>query len=235
MTRWSPSNGTTRASRASLPKDYARPALDKQRLGRVDRPDRHDRPGRRRATAPRTFWGGSTSTSYRSSPAPRARRAASSTRRAASCGCWSKCSRPTRAGSSIPAAVRAACSSSREKFVEAHGGRIGDIAIYGQESNPTTWRLAKMNLAIRGIDGNLGPEHADSFPPRPAQGPEGRLRAGQSAVQRQRLGRPARYGRTSAGSTAPRRPAMPTLPGSSTSSITWRPTASPVSCWPTAR
>ena len=50
-----------------------------------------------------------------------------------------------------------------EKFVEAHGGRIGDLSVYGQESNPTTWRLAKMNLAIRGIDGNLGPEHADSF------------------------------------------------------------------------
>ncbi len=50
-----------------------------------------------------------------------------------------------------------------EKFVEAHGGRIGDIAIYGQESNPTTWRLAKMNLAIRGIDCDLGPENADSF------------------------------------------------------------------------
>jgi type I restriction enzyme M protein len=50
-----------------------------------------------------------------------------------------------------------------EKFVEAHGGRIGDIAIYGQESNPTTWRLAKMNLAIRGIDCDLGAEHADSF------------------------------------------------------------------------
>jgi type I restriction enzyme M protein len=50
-----------------------------------------------------------------------------------------------------------------EKFVEAHGGRIGDISIYGQESNHTTWRLAKMNLAIRGIEGNLGQEHADSF------------------------------------------------------------------------
>jgi type I restriction enzyme M protein len=50
-----------------------------------------------------------------------------------------------------------------EKFVEAHGGRIGDISVYGQESNPTTWRLAKMNLAIRGIDANLGIEHADSF------------------------------------------------------------------------
>jgi type I restriction enzyme M protein len=50
-----------------------------------------------------------------------------------------------------------------EKFVEAHGGRLGDISIYGQESNHTTWRLAKMNLAIRGIDANLGPEPADSF------------------------------------------------------------------------
>jgi type I restriction enzyme M protein len=50
-----------------------------------------------------------------------------------------------------------------EKFVEAQGGQRNDLAVYGQESNPTTWKLAKMNLAIRGIDGNLGPEHADSF------------------------------------------------------------------------
>src|SRR5438093_3543335 len=46
-----------------------------------------------------------------------------------------------------------------EKFIEAHGGKLGDISVYGQESNPTTWRLAKMNLAIRGIDGNLGASH----------------------------------------------------------------------------
>ena len=50
-----------------------------------------------------------------------------------------------------------------EKFVLAHGGRIADLAIYGQESNPTTWRLARMNLAIRAIDANLGRENADSF------------------------------------------------------------------------
>jgi len=50
-----------------------------------------------------------------------------------------------------------------KKFVKAHEGRRDDISVYGQESNPTTWKLAKMNLAIRGIDGNLGPEHADSF------------------------------------------------------------------------
>ncbi|MFM8472881.1 MAG: N-6 DNA methylase, partial [Candidatus Kapaibacterium sp.] len=50
-----------------------------------------------------------------------------------------------------------------EKFVEAHGGKIGDIAVYGQESNPTTRRLAIMNLAIRGIEADIGPEHADTF------------------------------------------------------------------------
>ncbi|WOB11096.1 class I SAM-dependent DNA methyltransferase [Piscinibacter gummiphilus] len=50
-----------------------------------------------------------------------------------------------------------------EEFIEAHGGKLGDVAIYGQEANPTTWRLAAMNLAIRGIDFNLGRSHADSF------------------------------------------------------------------------
>ena len=55
-----------------------------------------------------------------------------------------------------------------EKFVAEHGGRIGDIAIYGQESNYTTWRLAKMNLAVRGIDSrifwnNEGSFHKDEF------------------------------------------------------------------------
>ena len=50
-----------------------------------------------------------------------------------------------------------------EKFIEAHGGKLGDVSIYGQESNPTTWRLAAMNLAIRGIDYDLGKEPADTF------------------------------------------------------------------------
>lgn len=50
-----------------------------------------------------------------------------------------------------------------EKFVEAHGGNRRDISIFGQESNPTTWRLAHMNLAIRGIEANLGEQPADSF------------------------------------------------------------------------
>ncbi len=50
-----------------------------------------------------------------------------------------------------------------EEFIEAHGGKIGDVAIFGQEANPTTWRLAAMNLAIRGIDFNLGREPDDTF------------------------------------------------------------------------
>jgi len=50
-----------------------------------------------------------------------------------------------------------------EKFVQAHDGRIGDISIYGQESNQTTWRLCKMNLAIRGIDANIQWNNEGSF------------------------------------------------------------------------
>jgi type I restriction enzyme M protein len=48
-----------------------------------------------------------------------------------------------------------------EKFVEAHGGKISDVSIFGQESNQTTWRLCKMNVAIRGIDARI--EWGDSF------------------------------------------------------------------------
>ncbi len=50
-----------------------------------------------------------------------------------------------------------------EKFVESHGGKIGDISVYGQEMNHTTRRLAIMNLAIRGIEADIGPEPADTF------------------------------------------------------------------------
>ena len=50
-----------------------------------------------------------------------------------------------------------------ERFLESHGGRLGDIAIYGQESNYTTWRLAKMNLAVRGIDTDIRWNNEGSF------------------------------------------------------------------------
>ena len=50
-----------------------------------------------------------------------------------------------------------------DRFVRAHSGNRNAISVYGQEQNPTTWRLAKMNLALRGIDANLGPQWGDSF------------------------------------------------------------------------
>ena len=49
------------------------------------------------------------------------------------------------------------------RFIDAHGGRRTQISVFGQESNHTTWRMARMNLAIRGIEANLGQKHADSF------------------------------------------------------------------------
>ena len=92
-----------------------------------------------------------------------------------------------------------------------------------------------MNLAIRGIDAQTSATTADTLPPRPAPGPQGRLRPRQPALQRQRLARRRCSRTTSAGSTACRPPATPTTPGCSTSSTTSRRRASPASCSPTAR
>lgn len=50
-----------------------------------------------------------------------------------------------------------------EKFVKEHQGVVDDLSIYGQEANPGTWKMAKMNLAIRGIEGDLGESNGDSF------------------------------------------------------------------------
>jgi type I restriction enzyme M protein len=75
-----------------------------------------------------------------------------------------------------------------EKFTEAHGGRIGDISIYGQESNLTTWKLAKMNLAIRGIDHDLGKEHARQFQKGSSFKPKSRFHPCEPALQYERLG-----------------------------------------------
>ncbi|NEG88726.1 type I restriction-modification system subunit M [Bifidobacterium aerophilum] len=49
------------------------------------------------------------------------------------------------------------------EFVRNHQGNINNISVYGQESNPTTWKMATMNLAIRGIDADLGPKNDDTF------------------------------------------------------------------------
>ena len=49
------------------------------------------------------------------------------------------------------------------KFIENHGGNINKISVFGQDSNPTTWKMAQMNLAIRGIEADLGEYNADTF------------------------------------------------------------------------
>ena len=49
------------------------------------------------------------------------------------------------------------------KFIENHSGNINNISVFGQDSNPTTWKMAQMNLAIRGIEANLGSYNADTF------------------------------------------------------------------------
>lgn len=58
---------------------------------------------------------------------------------------------------------RAVCSCKSAKFIQAHSGKRGEIAVYGQESNADTWKMAKMNMAIRGIDADFGPYQADTF------------------------------------------------------------------------
>ncbi len=110
------------------------------------------------------------------------------------------------------------------EFVKAHGGKRTDISVYGQEFTDTTWKLAKMNLALRGIEADLGDRSADSFTAGPAPRPARRLRPRQPAVQRLATGGTPSSPTTRAGSTARRRRATPTSPGCSTSSTTSSPT-----------
>ena len=143
-----------------LPKDYARPGLDKQRLGQLIN---------------------LVSDIGLGSPADRAKdilgrvyeyflaRFASAEGKGA--GQFYTPSRVVRVLVEVLAPYKGrvydpCCGSggmfvSSEKFIEAHAGKLGDISIYGQESNYTTWRLAKMNLAIRGIDAQIA--HGDTF------------------------------------------------------------------------
>ena len=80
-----------------------------------------------------------------------------------------------------------------EKFLEAHHREGSEISVYGQELNERTWRMAKMNLAIHGLNGNLASRWGDTFARDQHPGHPGRLRAGQPAVQHQGLG-PQRQG-----------------------------------------
>jgi type I restriction enzyme M protein len=74
-----------------------------------------------------------------------------------------------------------------EKFIEEHDGRLGNLSVYGQESNPTTWRLAAMNMAIRGIDFNFGMEPANFFTSDQHPDLRGDYVDGQSSIQHDRM------------------------------------------------
>jgi type I restriction enzyme M protein len=145
-----------------LPKDYARPALDKQRLGElidlIGTIGLGDKENRSKDILGRVY-------EYFLSQFASAEGKKGGQFYTARCvvRLLVEMIEPYKGRVYDPCCGSGGMFVSSEKFVEAHGGKIGDISIYGQESNPTTWKLAKMNLAIRGIESNLGPEHADSF------------------------------------------------------------------------
>ena len=120
-----------------------------------------------------------------------------------------------------------------EKFVEAHEGRLGDIAIYGQESNHTTWRLCRMNLAVRGIDADIrwNSEGSSTRTHCPTCAPTTFWPIRRSIS---RIGAATACARMCAGNSAFRPRAMPTLPGCNTSCITFPPPARRAWCWPMA-
>jgi len=127
---------------------------------------------------------------------------------------------------------------SSEKFIEAHSGKLGDISIYGQESNYTTWRLAKMNLAIRGIDAQIA--QGDTFHnDRHADLKADFVLANPPFNDSDWRGDLLRDDKRWAYGVPPR--ATPTLPGYNISSITWHPldwrvSFSPMAvCRPTSR
>jgi type I restriction enzyme M protein len=143
-----------------LPKDYARPGLDKQRLGQlidlVSNIGLGDKESRSRDILGRVY-------EYFLS------QFASAEGKGAGQFYTPRCVVQVLVSMLAPYQGRVydpCCGSGgmfvqSEKFIEAHGGRVGQISVYGQESNYTTWRLCKMNLAIRGIDGQIA--QGDSF------------------------------------------------------------------------
>jgi type I restriction enzyme M protein len=151
-----------------LPKDYARPGLDKQRLGQIINLVSDI------AFATTPVPGGGSATDRAKDTLGRVYEyflARFASAEGKSGGQFYTPSRVVRVLVEMLAPYKGrvydpCCGSggmfvSSEKFIEAHAGRLGDISIYGQESNYTTWRLAKMNLAIRGIDAQIA--HGDTF------------------------------------------------------------------------
>jgi len=143
-----------------LPKDYARPALDKQRLGQlinlISNIGLGDADSRSKDVLGRVY-------EYFLSQFASAEGKKGGEFYTARCvvRLLVEMIEPYKGRVYDPCCGSSGMFVQSEEFIRAHGGRLGDVAIYGQESNYTTWRLAKMNLAIRGIDGHIA--HGDSF------------------------------------------------------------------------
>jgi len=143
-----------------LPKDYARPALDKQRLGQlinlISNIGLGDRESRSKDVLGRVY-------EYFLSQFASAEGKKGGEFYTPRCivRLLVEMIEPYKGRVYDPCCGSSGMFVQSEEFIMAHDGRIGDISIYGQESNYTTWRLAKMNLAIRGIEGQIA--HGDSF------------------------------------------------------------------------
>jgi type I restriction enzyme M protein len=146
--------------KAVLPKDYARPALDKQRLGQlinlVSNIQVGDEASRSKDVLGRVY-------EYFLSQFASAEGKKGGEFYTPRCivRLLVEMIEPYKGRVYDPCCGSSGMFVQSELFIAAHGGRIGDISIYGQESNYTTWRLAKMNLAIRGIEGQIA--HGDTF------------------------------------------------------------------------
>jgi len=148
--------------KAVLPKDYARPALDKQRLGElidligtIGLGDKESRSKDILGRAYEYFLGQFASAEGKKGGEFYTPRCV--------VRLLVEMIEPFKGRVYDPCCGSSGMFVQSEEFIRQHGGRIGDISIFGQESNPTTWKLAKMNLAIRGIEANLGPHNADAF------------------------------------------------------------------------
>lgn len=150
--------------RGVLPKDYARPSLDKRRLGElvdlIGNLGANDASGRGTRT---DLIGGAYEYFLARFAAAEGKRGGEFYTPNSIVRLLVEMLQPFHGRVYDPCCGSGGMFVQSEKFVESHGGRLGDISVYGQELNATTWKLAKMNLAIRHIENNLGKTHADTF------------------------------------------------------------------------
>ena len=143
-----------------LPKDYARPVLDKQRLGQIIDLITNIRVGDREARA-KDVLGRVYEYFLAQFASAEGKKGGEFYTPRCVVRLLVEMIEPYKGRVYDPCCGSSGMFVQSEEFIAAHGGRIGNISIYGQESNYTTWRLAKMNLAIRGIDGQIA--HGDTF------------------------------------------------------------------------